>query len=139
LSFYQKNLFLTRYFIGSSDLECINSVTDLGVLFNHNLNFNDHIGIIVSKAKGCFAFVKRWSKEFEETTKHISLVRPILNTVREFGHLKMLSVRSLSSRYRNETGKHIVPYNLKWIDCVYWTCPPSRIVGPARVLCFFTN
>jgi len=31
MSFYRKNLFLIRYFIGSSDLERINSVTDLGV------------------------------------------------------------------------------------------------------------
>jgi len=71
MSFYRKNLFLTRYFIGSSDLGRINSVTDLAVLYNHNLYFTDHIGIIVSKAK-----------EFEDpyTTKHlyIFLVRPIL-------------------------------------------------------------
>ncbi|XP_070068050.1 uncharacterized protein [Drosophila takahashii] len=65
-----------------NDIERINSVTDLGVLFSHNLNFTNHIGIIVSKEKGVFAFVKRWPKEFEDpyTTKHlyISLVRPIL-------------------------------------------------------------
>jgi len=66
VAFYQKNLFLTRYFIGSSDLERINSVTDLGVLFNYNLNFIDHIGVIIGKGKGVFAFVKRWSKEFED-------------------------------------------------------------------------
>jgi len=55
---------MARYFIGSNDLERINSATDLAVFFNHNLNFMDHIGIIVSKAQGVFAFVKRWSKEF---------------------------------------------------------------------------
>jgi len=52
MSFYRKNLFLTS-------LERINSVTDLEVLFNHNISFTDHIDIIVSKAKGFFAFVKR--------------------------------------------------------------------------------
>jgi len=43
---------------GSSDLERINSVTELRVLFNHNFNLTDHIGIKVNKAKGVFAFVK---------------------------------------------------------------------------------
>jgi len=49
MSFYRKNLFLTRCIIESSDLERLNSVTDLGVFFNYNLNFTDHSGIIVSK------------------------------------------------------------------------------------------
>jgi len=46
------------------------------------LKFSNHITTMVNKARGVLAFIKRWSKKFDDPyvtkTLFISLVRPIL-------------------------------------------------------------
>jgi len=65
---------------GNNAPERIFSVQDLGVLFDHRLSFKDHISTITNKARSLLAFMKRWSREFDDpyTTKllYVSLVRP---------------------------------------------------------------
>lgn len=60
----------------------VNHVKDLGIRFDSKLDFSTHISFITSKGSLVLGFIKRWSKEFNNTliTKHlyISLVRPLL-------------------------------------------------------------
>ena len=63
-------------------LELVNIIMDLDILLGTKLNFIQHITMSVNKARSIWAFIKRWSKEFNDPaiTKHlyITLVRPIL-------------------------------------------------------------
>lgn len=72
----------TDYFIDDYNLETVHTFNDLGVVMDPKLRFNLHINTCIYKAKGIFAFIKRWSKEFNDphVTKTLfkSLVRPIL-------------------------------------------------------------
>ncbi|KAL9917892.1 uncharacterized protein ACN427_000469 [Glossina fuscipes fuscipes] len=82
LSFSRRKSFITQYFIDSHKLEDVDSITDLGVLFDHRLRFNLHIELSISKARSALGFIKRWSKELDDPyiTKrlYMCLVRPIL-------------------------------------------------------------
>lgn len=70
------------YFIGDYKLEVVNVFLDLGILFDTKLSFTEHINMCTNKARGVFGFIKRWSKEFSDSsiTKqlYIALVRPII-------------------------------------------------------------
>ena len=68
--------------MGGYQLELVSEFLDLGILLDPQLNFKKHITMIINKSRGVLAFIKRWSKEFNEPliTKRLytSLVRPIL-------------------------------------------------------------
>lgn len=70
------------YFLSNCQLELVTSFSDLGILLDTKLNFIQHITMAVNKARGVLAFIKRWSKEFDDptVTKRLftALVRPIL-------------------------------------------------------------
>jgi len=75
MTFYRCNPSLYSYSIGNNALERIFSVQDLGVLFYHKLSFKDHISTITNKARSLLAFMKRWSREFDDPyTKNLSYV-----------------------------------------------------------------
>jgi len=59
MTFYRCNPSLYSYCIGKTALERIFSVQDLGVLFDHELIFKDHISTIANKARSPLAFMKR--------------------------------------------------------------------------------
>ena len=70
------------YKLNNVDIKSCETVTDLGVVFDHEIRFHLHINNVASRASSTLGFVKRWSKEFNSptVTRHlyISLVRPIL-------------------------------------------------------------
>ena len=72
----------SRYTLGGVPLELVETILDLGSLFDRNLTFNNHIITTVNKAYGVLSFMKRWAKEFSDPyvtkTLFTSLVRPIL-------------------------------------------------------------
>jgi len=109
MSFYRKNLFLTRYFIGSTDLERINSFIDHGVLFNHNLNFTDDITALITlvKKRGFLLLSNDCQRNLRTPIPRNTFTFPwfvqSLNTAHVFGHLNMLSIRTFSNRYRNSS------------------------------------
>ena len=73
------------YQINNINLKSLDSIPDLGVLFDLKFNFNFHIDKIVNKASSVLGYIKRWAKEFNDpyVTKLLftSLVRPILEYV----------------------------------------------------------
>jgi len=71
-----------NYHIGDVELERVNHVTDLGVVFENNMSFNLHIDKICKSAAKVMGIIKRsCSGEFEAYTVkrlYVALVRPIL-------------------------------------------------------------
>lgn len=70
------------YEVGGSSLARLDKCRDLGVIFNPQLSFADHIDSVVLKANATLGFVKRWSREFRDPyickQLYCALVRPIL-------------------------------------------------------------
>lgn len=79
ISFFKGNMkFNTSYCLGNSDLKRVSSVKDLGVTFNSQLNFNEHINNISVKSSKMLGFLLRNCREFSvESIKcvYCSLVR----------------------------------------------------------------
>jgi Reverse transcriptase (RNA-dependent DNA polymerase) len=67
------------YTIGSSTLERVVSITDLGVILDSKLSFRNHIDATIAKGLAMLGFIKRLSSEFRDpyTLKalYVSLVR----------------------------------------------------------------
>lgn len=55
-----------NYTIDNKSIERVTNIRDLGVILNERLTFNSHINHIVSKAKSRLAWIKRYSKEFDD-------------------------------------------------------------------------
>lgn len=67
MSFHRgKPSFKFDYCINNRKLQRVNSMLDLGVLFDTKLSFNDHISLKISKAKAMLGFIKRISSEFDD-------------------------------------------------------------------------
>lgn len=82
ITFYRGSYIDANYSLGNHQLERVLSMNDLGVLLDPKLSFNQHVSLIVNKARGILGFIKRWAKEFNDpyVTKRLytSLVRPVL-------------------------------------------------------------
>lgn len=70
------------YVLSSEPIPFVNSLRDLGVICDSELNFHSHIDHIVNRANSVLGFVKRWSKEFSDPyvckSLYIFFVRPLL-------------------------------------------------------------
>lgn len=70
------------YTLSGSIIESVTEIRDLGVIINQKMTFNNHINHIVSKAKSRLAWIKRYSKEFDDPwiIKRLfeTFVRPIV-------------------------------------------------------------
>ena len=70
------------YTIHSFNLSKVLPIIDLGVIFNSEVNFKEHIDHILAKSRRSLGFLKRNSKEFKNIftliTLYYSLVRPQL-------------------------------------------------------------
>ena len=75
-----KSPVIFNYKFNNSVIQYNNLITDLGVVFDKEINFKSHIDKIVTKASQMLGFIKRWSKEFHcpRVSRHlyISFVRP---------------------------------------------------------------
>jgi Reverse transcriptase (RNA-dependent DNA polymerase) len=54
------------YAIGSSTLERVDSITDLGVVLDSKMTFKKHIDVTIAKGFAMLGFIKRLSKEFQD-------------------------------------------------------------------------
>ena len=72
---------ISAYSINGVQLNYSNTYTDLGVIINHNLSFNDHIDNIIRKAYRMINIifrVFRCNKHVPLTLAYMSYVRPVL-------------------------------------------------------------
>lgn len=67
MKFYKKkNITLYEYKIGDSILESVDVIKDLGVIFDKDLNFNDHVNYITNKALKILGYIKRSLCDFND-------------------------------------------------------------------------
>jgi hypothetical protein len=70
------------YHILDDKLVEVNTIQDLGVIFQSNLSFSSHIDKSCTKALKCLGFLIRCTKEFNDEhclkTLYVLLVRPLL-------------------------------------------------------------
>lgn len=83
LSFFMcRNPIYFNYSIANSELTRVNFKMDLGVIFDHKLNFLHHYDYIIAKANAMLGFLKRNSQDFSDPhalkSMYTSLVRSIL-------------------------------------------------------------
>jgi hypothetical protein len=73
------HLFDSQTRLGSSTLERVIFITDLGVISASKLSFTNHIDVTISKGLAMLGFIKRLSSEFREPNtlkfQYLSLVR----------------------------------------------------------------
>jgi len=84
VSYYRKKLFDTQYHILHDDkiniLEKLDSINDLGVTFDNNLSFKDHISQKINKAYSILGIIKRNFIYMDESgfiLLYKSMVRPL--------------------------------------------------------------
>lgn len=70
------------YLIDNVPVPSVDSLCDLGIICDRELNFRSHIDTSIKRANSALGFVKRWSKEFSDpyVTKSLytTFVRPLL-------------------------------------------------------------
>lgn len=103
------NLLPNEYLIKNSAVESISSIKYLGVLFNYNLKWNDHVELITSKAFRKLGVIKRRLRLANSGTKlqaFNSLIKPSLEYASNIWHphqaylTDMLeSIQSKSARF----------------------------------------
>lgn len=80
LSFCRSTALNFTYSVDSHILENVFTFVDLGIILDSKLRFDLHINSCINKARSTLAFIKRWSKEFDDPylTKRLfeTLVRP---------------------------------------------------------------
>lgn len=67
MTFYRnKSTFEYVYTINSLAIEKVSVIKDLGVILDHKLSFSNHIEFITTRAKSRLAWIRRFSKEFND-------------------------------------------------------------------------
>jgi len=81
----KKNKIDFVYNLDNKNLDVVNKIRDLGILFDEKMTFKLHCDMIINKAKGLLGFIKRRAKEFNNVwvTKQIYLT--YVRSVLEFG------------------------------------------------------
>jgi hypothetical protein len=54
------------YMLGGNNLDCVDSVNDLGVIMDSKMSFTGHIDVTVGRALAMLRFAKRLSCEFRD-------------------------------------------------------------------------
>lgn len=83
MSFTRKKFpFLYNYTFDSCPLCKVSMFSDLGIILDPKLSFNDHLNYIIKKANRVLGFIKRFGRDFRDPyvlkLLFISFVRPIL-------------------------------------------------------------
>lgn len=82
LQFSRNRGIVYQYSFDSYIIESVELFADLGILLDSKLSFVQHITMTINKARSILAFIKRWSREFNDPiiTKQLytALVRPVL-------------------------------------------------------------
>jgi hypothetical protein len=80
----KKSVISFDYSINNIYIDNLNSIKDLGVIFDSVFTFNDHIHFICQKASSMLGFIKRWAKEFNNTLITVSLFTTLIRPHLEY-------------------------------------------------------
>ena len=80
----KKRLTSTKYYIGGSPVNTVETIRDLGIIFDKELTFVPHIDNIIGKASKMLGFVIRNSKIFKKACTKISLYKSLVVSILEY-------------------------------------------------------
>jgi Reverse transcriptase (RNA-dependent DNA polymerase) len=83
----QKSKINFMYSLNNTNLEKVNKISDLGILFDEKLTFKCHCDMTISKAKGLLGFVKRRANEFKNVWVTRQLYFTYVRSILEFGSI----------------------------------------------------
>lgn len=81
------NSFTFQYRLFNEDLELVTKMKDLGILFQSNFEFKEHLDIVVSRSLKLLGFIKRSTKEFKNTDTIMYLYKTIIKPVLMYGSI----------------------------------------------------
>ncbi|KAL1446041.1 hypothetical protein WDU94_012207 [Cyamophila willieti] len=85
ITFHRKHVpHMYDYFINGIEMNRVNQVKDLGVIFDHDLKFNSHYNAVVNKAFRTLGFLYRNSREFESANTLKSLYYTLVRSSLEY-------------------------------------------------------
>ena len=85
ISFYRlKDPTATTYTIQNDSIEAVNSINDLGVIFDRQLSFSLHVESIVLKAFRLLGFIKRNTKYINDTKAIMCLYNCLVRSILEY-------------------------------------------------------
>ena len=74
----EKNKLTYKYTLDGIELESVERMKDLGVIFDRKFTFDEHISKVTNKALSTLGFIKRSTKEFTDTQSVISLYKSLV-------------------------------------------------------------
>ena len=83
MSFYRNQVrkFSFDYSLNGEVLELVNSIKDLGIIYEYSFEFNIHLDSITSKAfRLLLGFVKRATKEFKNINSIVCLYKTLVRS-----------------------------------------------------------
>lgn len=78
------NIIPSEYFINSERIDEVDTIRDLGVLFDEKLTFVPHIDNVINKASKMLGFILRACKSFKKNTTKIMLFNSLVRSILEY-------------------------------------------------------
>ncbi|KAG8278361.1 hypothetical protein J6590_108252 [Homalodisca vitripennis] len=85
MSYSRRNVSINNlYHIGSTPLKSVNTIKDLGIIFDSTLTFNDHVYSLIAESYKLLGFVKRNTRSFQDTEAIIRLYQTLIRSKLEY-------------------------------------------------------
>lgn len=120
------------YYFGTSLIQTVTDIKDLGVYFSSNLSFEYHVNCIVKKANQMLGFVRRTTKDINDITVLLSLYRTLVLSKLEYAS----SVWSPGQAFLSLKIERVQKRAVKWLS--FKTRAPYKDV-PYELLCHRFN
>jgi hypothetical protein len=72
------------YFIGNTPLKSVNTINDLGIIFDTSLSFGSHIRSLLSESYKMLGFVKRNTRSFQNLEAIMKLYQTLIRSKLEY-------------------------------------------------------
>ena len=100
------------YYFGTSIIQSVTDIKDLGVYFSANLSFEYHVNCVVAKANKMLGFVRRTTKDINDVTVLLSLYRTLVLSKLEYA----CSVWSPSQAFLSLKIERVQKRAVKWLS-----------------------
>ena len=116
-----------NYTIDNVKIKRVYSIRDLGVIFDHKLNFSDHYNYIIKESNKRWHFICRNTKNFKNADSirilYLSLIRPLLLFAAPIWRSRAVGKIKLLERIQHKAVRrlsHFTPNKMNWIDHDYY-------------------
>ena len=103
----KKSLGTSQYSLLGNDLHRVNTISDLGVIFDSALSFDPHLEMIIAKSVKSLGFIKRSRTDFRSAYSIISLLKALVLPIICYGSVSGRFIPMIHS-------KNLKQYNTGW-------------------------